>query len=957
MRQISFTLNGLKKNIYAQEGENVQALLQRLGIRSVRDSADYQGFCASDTIILNGKTVNAGLLIAAQIEGTHIQTIESVMQKGKLSCVQSALVDCGLVQSGYNSPAAALLITNLLERVKNPSKDEMMDALSPLFSRSAGYEPFFKAIDLAKKRINDPDFKPQGFEEFRPDLKEVGKVRRKIDAHQLIAGHKAFVEDMVEPDAYILKMLQSPHAHAYITKIDVSEAEAMDGVEMVMTHENTPLTHYSNAGQGAPEPSPHDRRLFNQKLCYVGDRVAAVIAQTEEIANEAIKKIKVEYEVLKPIFTWDDAKAPDAPIIHKSRVSYGVGAPEDLEAYNKNAEPRDGEIHYPFPLHADPHKNLAASVKGGIGDVEEGFKQADIIIDRTYTTSQIQCTPTEPHVVFTKMQGDRLVVHASTQVPFHLRRVLAKVLSIPETKIHIIKERVGGGFGSKQDIILEDVAAFATYTTGKSVYYRYTRNEEFNTCSTRKPMRVRVKIGAKKDGTFTAIQMNNEANTGPFGAHALTVPMNACAKNLPLFLCPNMYFTVHIYYTNIMPTGAYQGYGAPKGAFALMSSVAELAEALEMDQIELMRKNMVHEGAVLDILKCLGEGREGTPALVQSCGLEEALKQGAEMIDWGKKETSSNPDIKIGKGVAIIQQGSGLPGLDHSNAHILMLADGGFSVRSGAADIGTGLDTVIAKVVAEVLEVPLAHVTVMSGDTDHTPFDTGAYASSGTFFSGNAAKIAAEDMRKKILEKAAEYMEEAIEDCEIVYPSKVKGKKSEITFAQIAYNTTTGHGSGQLQGIGSFVTENHAIPYGANFAQVAVNTRTGEIEVQKFYALLDCGTPINPELAEGQVFGGALKSIGHSLYEGIILDENGKPFIDNLQDYNPPTIYDLPKDFRASLIFTKDPDGPFGGKSISELATNGAAPSLAIAIHDACGVWIRDWPFTPEKILKGLKRI
>lgn len=955
--KISFTLNGLKKTVLTEAGENVQALLQRLGIFSVRDSDDHQGFCGSDTIIFNGKTVNAGLLIAAQIDGADIKTIESVMKDGKLSAVQSAMVDCGLVQSGYNSPAAALMLTSLLERTPDPSKDDIMDALSPLFSRSAGYQPFFKAVDLARKRMKDPNYKTEGFTEFREDLREVGKVRRKIDGHQLVAGHKAFVEDMVEPGTCILKMLQSPYAHAYITSIDTTEAEKVPGVVTIITHKNCPDVYYTNAGQGAPEPSPHDRKLFNQKVCYVGDRVAAVVAETAEAADEALKKIKVEYEVLKPVFTWDEAQAPNAPVLHKSYVTYGVGAPEDLDEYNKNADPRDGKIHYPFPLRADPHHNLAASVTGGIGDVEQGFKEADIIIDRTFATTQIQCTPTEPHVVFTKMQGDRLVIHASTQVPFHLRRVVAKVLGIPETKIHVIKERVGGGFGSKQDVILEDVAAFATYSTGRPVYYRYTRNQEFNTCSTRKPMRVRVKIGAKKDGTFTAIRMDNEANTGPFGAHALTVPMNACSKNLPLFLCPNMYFTVRIYYSNIMPTGAYQGYGAPKGAFALNSTVAELAEQLGMDQIELMRKNMVHEGAVLEILRCLGEGREGTPALVQSCGLEKALEIGSKMIDWGKKETSDDPDIKIGKGVSIIQQGSGLPGLDHSNAHILMLADGGFSLHSGAADIGTGLDTVMAKVVAEVLEVPLSQVTVMSGDTDHTPFDTGAYASSGTFFSGNAARLAAEDMKQKILQKAAEYLNEPVEDCVLEYPAKVKGKKGEITYAQIAYNTTTGHGSGQLQGIGSFITENHAIPYGANFAEVAVNTRTGEIDVRKFYALLDCGTPINPELAEGQVYGGVLKSIGHSLYEGIVLDKNGKPLNDNLQDYNPPTIYDLPKDFQAPLVFTKDPDGPYGGKSISELATNGAAPALAIAIHDACGVWIREWPFTPEKILKGLGKI
>ena len=501
--KVNFTLNGLRKTIHAEPGENVQKLLQRLGCLSVRDSDDHQGFCGSDTVILNGKTINAGLLIAAQIEDADIRTIESVTPGRGLSAVQSAMVDCGLVQSGYNSPAAALMLTSLLERVPHPTREDIRDALSALFSRSAGYEPFFKAVDLAVKRMNAPEARPEGYQEFRPDLREVGKVRRKIDAHQLVAGHKAFVEDMVEPGACILKMLQSPHAHAYIKTINISEAEKVPGVVTIITCENCPDVYYTNAGQGAPEPSPHDRRLFNRKLCYVGDRVAAVVAETEEAANEALAKIKVEYDVLKPVFTWDEAQAPDAPILHKGHVTYGVGAPADLDEYNKNADPRDGEIHYPFPIHADPHHNLAASVKGGIGDVEKGFKEADVIIDRTFSTTQIQCTPTEPHVVFTKMQGDRLVIHASTQVPFHLRRIVAKILGIPETKIHVIKERVGGGFGSKQDVILEDVAAVATYRTGRPVYYRYTRAQEFNTCSSRKPMRVRVRIGAKKDGTFT----------------------------------------------------------------------------------------------------------------------------------------------------------------------------------------------------------------------------------------------------------------------------------------------------------------------------------------------------------------------------------------------------------------------------------------------------------------------
>ena len=955
---ISCTINGVKKELNGGAGESLQSVLKRAGFISVRDSDDAEGFAGSDTVLIDGIPMYANLLVLSQVEGKAITTPESLAVGRNLSVVQQAMVDAGVVQSAYNAPAAALLITELLEREPDPDRDDIADALSGLFNRATGYEQFFTAVKLAKERMNDPSYTTEIAPEFREDLRVVGKVKPKVDGKKLVAGWKAFVEDMVEPGSCHLKMLRSPHAHAYITRIDTSKAEACPGVVLVITYKNCPDVYYGSAGQGFPEPSPYDKRMFNHKVRHVGDRVAAVVAETPEIAQEALKLIEVEYEVLKPVFTIDDAAAEGAPIVQNGVVEYVAGAPNDLEAYNQSSDERDGKVIYQFPLHADSHRNIAAGAHGSIGDIARGLEEADTVIERTYETSQIQCTPLETHIAYAKMDGDRVVIHASTQVPWHLRRIVATVLGISENQVHVIKERVGGGYGSKQDILLEEVTAYAAWTTGRPVLYHYSREEEFIGNSTRHPMKITMKLGAKKDGKLTAVYMDLKANTGPFGNHCLTVPMNACSKSLPLVLCDNMAFDVTTYYSNIPPTGAYQGYGAPKGSFALMTALGELAAELDMDLYELLEANRVREGSMLEILRCLGEGREGTPALVKSCGLDGALEKGAKMIDWGEREESGDPDVRIGKGVALIQQGSGLPGLDHSCADIKMLADGSFMLHSGGADLGTGLDTVSVKFAAEVLCVDMDRVSILSGDTDSTPFDTGAYASSGTFFSGSASKLAAEDLRTRILNAASRSLGEDVESLTVAYPGKVvsEGGK-EISYWQIAQDTQAGLGMGQLVGYASFTTEEAAFPYGAHFCQVSVNTRTGEISLDKYYALQDCGTPINPELSLGQIYGGSLKSIGHTLYEDMILDEDGACRVTGLRDYGVPMISEVPSDFKAVLIPTDDPDGPFGGKSVSEISCNGAAPAIANAIYDAAGVWIRDWPFTAEKVLRALGKI
>jgi putative selenate reductase molybdopterin-binding subunit len=942
--KISVTLNGVPKTIDTEPGANVRQLLAREGIMSMRNGCDAQGVCGACAIILNGKVVNSCLLVAPQIDGKEIITVDSLATHRDLSPVQSAMVDAGIVQCGYCSPSMELAITDLLERQKNPTRGQVQDALSGNLCRCNGYEQIFTAVEIAKERLKNPGFRQRVAPDFREDLRIVGKAQLKVDGPRLARGEKAFVEDMVEPGSCCLKMLRSPYAHAFIRNIDVSRAEKIAGVVTILTHENCPEIYYTQAGQGFPEPSPYDRKLMSPKVLHVGDRVAAVVAETPEIAEMAVQKIKVEYDVLTPVLTVDEAMAPGAPIVRNAEIEYIHGAPEDLD--NSNVDPREGKIIYRFPIGADPHKNLAASAEGGIGDIHKGFEEADLILESEYETTQVHCTPLEPHVVYTRMDGDRLIIHASTQTPWCVRRTVARALEISENKIRVIKERVGGGFGSKQDVLLEEVAAYLTWTTGRSILFRYSREEDFIASSTRHPMKIKVKLGAKKNGRLTAVYMDVKANTGPYGNHCLTVPVNAVSKSLPLFLCDNVGFDVKSYYSNIPPTGAYQGYGAPQGSFALQTAMAELAAKLGINQLELIEKNRVREGVMLEILKCLGEGREGKPERIVSCGLGPALKKGAELMNWGRKADGDDPDIKIGHGVVIVQQGSGLPGLDSAGAVLRMLGDGTFTLLSGGADLGTGLDTVAVKVAAECLCTDMSNIAIISGDTDATPFDTGAYASSGTFFSGNAALEAAKLMKEKILEVAAEMLQEDKQNLQIQYPGIVKGKKGSITYQKIETFSEKGTGGGQLVASANFTTEDSAFPYGAHFCQVAVNTRTGEVKIQKYYALQDCGTPINPELALGQIHGGVLKAIGHSLYEEMILDQTGTCLNASLTDYKVPMINDLPEDFRAELVFTDDPFGPFGGKSVGEISTNGAAP-----------VWIRKWPFTPEKILKALGKV
>jgi len=928
--RIQFTLNGKSVAVDTAADRSALDLLRDLGTTSVRRGCDDEGRCGACSVLMDGKLVRACLLLAGQLEGRDLITIEGLSARGELHPVQQAFLETGIVQCGYCTPAMILAVKALLDREPEPTRESVRDALSGIYCRCTGYEQVYQTVTLAARRLADPRA-VASVPRFRDDLRVVGKASVRVDGPSLVRGERVFVEDMVPAGALVVKVLRSPHAHARIGRIDVGDAEKVPGVVHILTGENAPKPLYSSAGQGYPEPSPYDRRLIDTTVRFVGDRVAAVAAETEAAADAALARIRVDYQLLEPVFSIEEARTEGAPVVHD---------PADVE--------------HPLPIHADPARNVAAHNDGGIGDVEKGFAEAEVVLERSYSAARVHANPLEPHMALAYVEDDRLIVRASTQVPWHMRRILARILSLKENQIRVIKERMGGGFGTKQDVVVEDLAAYMAWETKRPCFIRLTREEVFVATRQRHYMQFRVKLGAKRDGTLTAIDMVNEADTGAYGVHCLTVPMNACSKTLPLYRCPNMHFDVTVYYTTLPITGAYQGYGAPQGAFALQTAMAELAAELGMDVVELHRKNMVGKGFRLEILKCLGEGQEGIAQEVSSCGLSECLDRACEVMEWGERVDSGDPAIKVGKGGCIVQQGSGLPGIDSANATLNMLGDGTFMLLLGGTDLGTGLDTVAIKIAAEILAVPMGDISYIAADTDVSPFDVGAYASSGTYFSGGAVYRAADKMKRMILEAAAPLMDEPASDLALEYPARVRGKKGEMTLATLANRTQSGTGVGQLVAHGSFTAESAPIPYAAHFAQVRVDTRTGRVTLDRFAAVHDAGTPINPDLALSQIYGGVSKAIGHALSEEVLFDEQGRMRNPSFATYRLPFIGDHPDHYHAELVPVEDPLGPFGAKSCSEIAANGGAPAIAVAIHDAVGVWVRDWPFTPERVLAAL---
>ena len=764
----------------------------------------------------------------------------------------------------------------------------------------------------------------------RASFEVVGKSPRKVDGLGLVTGRPKFVADLQLPGTLHVKILGSPHAHARIVSIDVSAAESMPGVACILTHENSPATRHTTAGQGYPEPSPYDTRMFDTKVRFVGDRVAAVAAETEEMAEAALKAIRVEYEVLEPVLSIDEAVRPGAPVIHDEDDSPGI---------------------------YDASRNIVADVDIDVGDVAQGFEESDLVIERTCETQYAQHTPIETHVVLSYLDSDeRLVLRTSTQVPFHVRRIIAFTLGIPMQQIRVIKPRIGGGFGTKQEVLLEDVAGLVTLRTGRPALLWLTRAEEFIASRTRHPMRVRVKVGAMNDGRIHAIEMEALSNTGAYGGHGLTVLANTGSKTLPLYnKAPNAHFYGQALYTTLPVPGAYRGYGATQGYYPLEMVMDEVAERLGIDPVELRRRNHIRAGETSPIFEKLGEGREGVSQTVKSCELERCIEIGAERIGWSEKRGRKlrNGSWVHGVGMSIMMQGSGIPEIDMAAATIKMNEDGSFNLLIGATDLGTGSDTILAQIAAEVLGVPVEKMIVTSSDTDLTPFDVGAYASSTTYVSGMAVQRAAEKVRDQILEVAGPLLNGA-DDLKLAGGNVVGPDGATVSLSRVCQRAMYESDQFQIAATASCVPHESPPPFLANFAEVAVDTETGRVKVLHYVAAVDCGVAIHPKMAEGQMEGALVNGIGYALTEEMILSSSGRVRNPTLFGYKIPGALDVPK-LEVVLVDSYEPTGPMGAKSVGEIGINGPIPTIANAIYDAVGVRLTETPFTPERVLAAIR--
>ena len=1008
--KINLHINGIDHPLEILPGDSLLKALRGLGLHSVK-FGDEQGLTGSDTVLLDGRPINAGVYLAAQAEGHKIATLEALgehpdqgwKKTDGLHPLQHSFIETGAIQCGYCTPAQILAAKDLVERKPNPTEAEVREALSGVLCRCTGYKKPVQAVMRAAAILRGEDVEPidtpapiPAPQEWLPapedgaapapfggdpgipqvdtrtrvmpqitiapqeaELRIVGKPEPKVDAVKLAQGKPAFAADVEMRGMLYARVLTSPHAHARIKAIDASAARQLPGVAAVLTHTDIPRVVYSTAGQSHPIPGPLDCFSLDTKVRFVGDRVAFVAAETPEIADHALSLIQVDYEVLEPLLDTRQSMRPGAPILH------------DEPDYVNFAD-------------SDPSKNLAAEIRIDIGDLEKGFAEADRIFEAEYEVSKVQQAHIEPHVVVTYWdEDDRLVVRTSTQVPFHVRRMLAPVLGLPIKRIRVIKPRVGGGFGGKQEMLGEDIAGHLTIATGRPVLYEYTREEEFIASRSRHPMRITMKTGVKNDGTITANAMYALSDTGANGAHALTVTGNTGHKAMALYVgdgeyrkTPNIQFNADIVYTNHPPSGAYRGYGVPQGFWAVERHMDKIIDAMGFDPIEFRLKNALRAGELHPFSTAWSEGREPRPETIETNGLEECVRQGKAAVGWDQKYGNpewqaipGKPHLRRGIGVAMMMQGTAIPYLDMGGASIKMNDDGSFNLLIGATDLGTGSDTVLGQMAAEVLGCSLDDMIVYSSDTDFTPFDVGAYASSTTYISGAAVVNAAKKVAERIKIRAAGMFsqrqdvsssgrQEALTfnagDIQLSNRQAIAPDGRSLALSEIALHTLHAEDQEQIMAVGSYYSPVAPPPFAAQFAEVTVDMETGQIVVDKLVMAVDSGVIVNPITASGQIEGGMVQALGYAVCEEMVYDASGQPRERDFRDYHIFMAHEMPE-LETIFVETYEPSHPFGIKAVAEIPLDGVAPAVGNAVFNAAAVHIDANPITPEKIWRGLK--
>lgn len=755
-------------------------------------------------------------------------------------------------------------------------------------------------------------------------MKYVNKPVPKTDAMSLVTGKPVYTDDLAPSDCLIVKILRSPHANAWVEEIKTDAAKKIEGIACVLTYEDVSHKRFTLAGQTAPEISPWDRYIIDKHVRFVGDPVAIVAGETEEAVDKALKRIKVKYRVEEAVLDIHTAK--DNPILVH---------PED-------------DWYMPIPAGGDNKRNLCSSNVEEVGDVDAMLEKCAYTVDQVYHTKANQQTMMETFRTYCYMDHfQRLTVVSSTQIPFHIRRIVGNALNIPSSKVRVIKPRIGGGFGAKQSSVSEVFPALVTWVTGRPSKIVFSRKESMIASSPRHEMEVHIRMGADENGIVKAIDLYTLSNTGAYGEHGPTTVGLSGHKSIALYRHTEAYrFAYDVVYTNMQAAGAYRGYGATQGIFAVESAADELAHKMGMDPVKFRELNMPMEGEALP-------GYPDVP-INGSCTIDKCLARAKEMIGWDEKypfRDMGNGKVR-GVGIAMAMQGSSIAGIDVGGADIKLNEDGSYTLALGCSDMGTGCDTILAQMAADCLDTDMKNIVVFSVDTDISPYDSGSYASSTTYATGNAVIQACGELRKRIHAFGAQMLGVSAEDSDFDGEKVRTEDGKEVTLQQIAGKATCGVCS-ELQVVKEYSSPISPPPFMVGAAEVEVDKETGQIDVIDYVGVIDCGTPINPNLARVQAEGGIGQGIGMVLYEDVQYTDKGKIRNNSFMQYKIPNRMDIPK-VRIEFESSYEKTGPFGAKSIGELVIDTPCPAIANAVYNATGVRVRELPITPEKVAMGI---
>jgi len=757
-------------------------------------------------------------------------------------------------------------------------------------------------------------------------MNSVSSGIRKKDAMALVTGQPVYTDDIAPDDCLVVKVVRSPHAHALIEEIDQAAALKVPGIVCILTYEDVPNKRFTAAGQTYPEFSPYDRLILDRRVRYAGDAAAIIAGEDEKAVIKAMKLLKIKYKVLDPILDLREAK-DSAIVIHPE---------DDWQAL--------------VEVGGDHQRNLVASDSDEMGDVDAVLAACDVMVEQTYHTKANQQAMMETFRTYTYLDTyGRLNVVSSTQVPFHVRRILSAALDISKSKIRVIKPRIGGGFGAKQTVVSEPYPAIVTMKTGRPAKIIYTREESQIASSPRHEMEVKVRVGADKNGVIKAIDLYALSNTGAFGDHGPTTVGLTGHKTIPLYAKAQAYrFSYDVVYTNHMAAGAYRGYGATQGVFAVESAVNELAVKLGMDPVEIRKLNMVKTGDVMPAY--YGE-------TLTSCALDKCMERAGKMMNWDEKfpaRDMGNGKVR-GVGVAMNMQGSGISNVDTAAISIKMNDDGFYSLMTGAAEMGTGCDTTLAQIAADCLQCDVDNIVVYGVDTDTSPYDSGSYASSTAYVTGMAVVKTCESLIRRIRKEGAKALDCKFEETEFDGQriTCLKEEKS-MELKDLANRAMCGNETVL------FATESHYSPtspppFMVGMAEVEVDMETGEIELLDYVGVVDCGTPLNPNLCRVQTEGGLVQGIGMALYEDVVYSKRGKNYSNSFMQYKIPSRLDV-GNIRVELECSYEESGPFGAKSIGEVVISSPPPAIAAAVYNAAKVWVRELPITGEKVYNGIQR-